>query len=48
MPNSLFSGRVIDFEVDSQQFFPQSHGAYWNNKKVWDRIWQEMEELGND
>lgn len=44
----IFPEKIIDFEVDSQQSFPQSHGAYWANKKVWDEIWQKMEELAND
>ncbi|MDJ0569626.1 MAG: hypothetical protein QNJ53_11325 [Pleurocapsa sp. MO_192.B19] len=44
----IFPGRITDFEVDSQQSFPQSHGAYWAIKEVWDEIWQKIEEVAND
>ncbi len=43
----IFPEKIEDFEVDSQQSFPQSHGSYWTNKKVWDEIWQKMEEIAN-
>ena len=31
----VFPGRVRDFEVDSGQPFPDSHGAYFGNPKLW-------------
>ncbi len=44
----IFPGKIQDFEVDSQQSFPQSHSAYWAIKEVWDEIWQKIEEVAND
>jgi hypothetical protein len=32
---SVFKGRVTDFEVRSNQPFPESHSAYWNNPAFW-------------
>lgn len=29
---------VTDVEVDNGQPFPESHSAYWSNKKIWDAI----------
>lgn len=43
----VFPGKIQDVEIDSQQPFPESHGAYWNHDKVWDAIWQKMVELAN-
>jgi len=34
----VFKDRVTDFPVDSGQPFPESHGAYWTNPKVWKEI----------
>ena len=39
----IFPGRVKDVEVDSGQPFPESHGAYWTNKHVWDAIWETIQ-----
>ncbi len=33
----VFDG-VADFEVDSEQPFPESHGAYWDNEGFWQPI----------
>ena len=43
----IFPGKIQDFEIDSKQPFPESHGAYWNNDKVWDAVWQKMEKIAN-
>jgi hypothetical protein len=34
----IFPEHAVDFEVDSGQPFPASHGAYWQNDAVWERI----------
>ena len=38
----LFPGRIKDVEVDNQQPFPESHGAYWYNSATWKAILEEM------
>jgi hypothetical protein len=43
----IFPGKIQDVEIDSKQPFPESHGAYWNNDKVWDAVWQKMVEVAN-
>ncbi len=43
----IFPGKIEDVEIDSKQPFPESHGAYWNNDKVWDAVWQKMEKIVN-
>ena len=43
----IFPGKINDVEVKSRQPFPQAHGAYWENDKVYDAIWQKMEEVAN-
>ena len=43
----IFPGKIKDVEVKSQQPFLQAHGAYWKNDKVYDTIWQKMEEVAN-
>jgi hypothetical protein len=40
--DQVFRDRVEDVEVNSRQPFPQSHGAYWTNKTVWDEILRRM------
>jgi hypothetical protein len=32
---NLFSGRMVDYEVDNRQSFPESHGAYWTNPETY-------------
>ena len=34
----LFSGKIIDVQVDNQQPFPEAHGAYWANEQTWSAI----------
>jgi hypothetical protein len=34
----VFPRRVTDYRVESKQPFPQSHRAYWGNRKVWTKI----------
>ena len=43
----IFSGKIQDVEIDSKQPFPESHGAYWENDKVWDAVLQKMEKIAN-
>jgi hypothetical protein len=38
----VFKGRVTDVEVNNGQPFPESHGAYWRNPKVWEAISERM------
>ena len=40
--SKIFPGRIDDVEVDSGQPFPESHGAYWTNSKVWDNIFKRI------
>jgi hypothetical protein len=41
----VFQGRVTDFAVDNRQPFPQSHSAYWDNKKMWEEIGRWMRRI---
>ena len=41
----IFGSKVTDFEVDNRQPFPNSHGAYWNNSVVWERIIKKIQLL---
>jgi hypothetical protein len=34
----VFTGRARDHELKSEQPFPQSHGAYWDDTLLWERI----------
>jgi hypothetical protein len=34
----IFPGKLRDVEVNNNQPFPESHGAYWSNKQTWDVI----------
>jgi hypothetical protein len=34
----VLGDRVTDVPVDNGQPFPQSHGAYWSNREVWDAV----------
>jgi hypothetical protein len=34
----IFPGIAVDAQVDNGQPFPDSHGAYWRNPKVWDHV----------
>jgi hypothetical protein len=34
----FFPGRIVDVEVQSNQPFPVSHSAYWNNQNTWNAI----------
>ena len=43
----IFPEKVRDVEVKSKQPPLQAHGAYWDNKEVYDAIWQKMEEVAN-
>jgi hypothetical protein len=43
----IFSEKIQDVEIDSKQPFPESHGAYWENDKVWDAVLQKMEKIAN-
>lgn len=47
---SFMGGRVFDgvddFEVDSHQPFPESHGAYWSNEEFWQPIKRAWDSIG--
>ncbi|MER7662796.1 hypothetical protein [Streptomyces sp. NPDC096193] len=34
----LFSGHVLDHQVDNGQPFPQAHSAYWKNDEFWKAV----------
>lgn len=34
----IFAGFVKDVKVDNRQPFPESHGAYWTNRALWDAV----------
>ena len=40
--NGVIKGEVTDHKVDNKQAFPESHGAYWVNKKVYEIINQNI------
>ena len=40
----IFPGKVEDIKVSNGQPFPASHGAYWNNPKVWSAIFERIPE----
>lgn len=41
----VFGNRAVDFEADCRQPFPRSHGAYWVNPEVWERIADFVREM---
>ncbi|MEH2079962.1 MAG: hypothetical protein V7K89_08075 [Nostoc sp.] len=40
--DKLFARKIIDVQVDNQQSFPNSHGAYWYNDATWNAILREL------
>ncbi|MDB9380059.1 hypothetical protein, partial [Nodularia sphaerocarpa] len=38
----LFPNQIKDIQVDNQQPFPESHGAYWYNSATWDAILETL------
>ncbi|TRU18245.1 MAG: alpha/beta hydrolase [Microcystis aeruginosa Ma_QC_B_20070730_S2] len=40
--SGIFPDQVEDIKVSNGQPFPTSHGAYWNNPKVWSAIFERI------
>lgn len=40
----IFTGRVLDYKIRSEQPFPQSHSAYWNEPRLWDKLGPHLNE----
>ncbi|MGH9844614.1 MAG: hypothetical protein ACREEM_38325 [Blastocatellia bacterium] len=46
LARGVFDGPEIeDLRVDNREPFPQSHGAYWSNARVWNAIREEMQKI---
>jgi hypothetical protein len=44
-PDKVKKVKVEDFLADNGQPFPASHGGYWKNSSVWDKIFDKINEL---